>query len=103
MSLNQPKSKSRIGMRKILTVTLALLLCLTFAAPPVYAAGILPWGNASMDQPCVNVTIKNTRAELRWDEIEGADAYQIYRKYGTGGQYRLIVTTTATTFDDIYH
>jgi glycosidase len=39
-------------------------------------------------------------ASLRWNPVDGATAYEVFRSPVTGGGYVKVATTTGTTFDD---
>lgn len=79
----------------LLIITAALFVFSTF--PPINAQA------AALEEPQVTATVKNTKTILTWESVPGATQYKIYRKFGTGGAYQQLATTTGTQYTDIYH
>ncbi|MEL7569205.1 MAG: fibronectin type III domain-containing protein, partial [Eubacteriaceae bacterium] len=51
--------------------------------------------------PAIKVTLKSYNSlNISWDEIEGADGYEIYRSTSISGSYNFHDTTTALSYDD---
>lgn len=48
-------------------------------------------------KPTVKVSEKNGKITIKWDEIDGAEKYQIYYS-ADGGKYKKLVTTSKTSY-----
>lgn len=53
-------------------------------------------------RPKLVLDCQNLKSKISWNKISGATSYKIYRKVRTTGSYRLIGTTTTTSYTDIY-
>lgn len=58
---------------------------------------------AALEQPEVNITVKNTKTTLSWERVLGASEYKIYRKFGPNDTFKQIASTTGTQYTDVYH
>ena len=50
----------------------------------------------------VKVKVENLNADLSWSPVEGANAYTVYRKLGTSGEWCKIATVEETAYSDVY-
>ena len=49
-------------------------------------------------RPDVSISLKSGKPRITWDEISGAKEYKVYRATSKNGEYKLIKTTTGTSF-----
>ena len=101
------------GTYKLLTTTAKTTITHTGAkAGSTYyykAVAIDTYGNKSdysnvsyrtcdLARPDLSLTLSSTgKPKLTWDAIDGASKYEVYRRIGTSGEYKLLTTTTKTT------
>lgn len=50
--------------------------------------------------PVIKVTVAKTGVRLRWKAIDGAEEYAVYRAESEDGEYTLVRTTDATSYND---
>lgn len=55
-------------------------------------------------KPTVNVDFTNLHAKISWKPIKDVDGYEIYRKFGKGGEYQLVshVDSSQNSYTDVY-
>ncbi len=56
--------------------------------------------NADLPRPVVTASnvASSGKIKLTWDAVHGAEKYYIYRRTGTGGEYKYLTSTTKTSF-----
>ena len=63
------------------------------------AASAVKYRTCDLAQPKVSVALTDAgRPRVTWEAVEGAVVYQVYRATGEDGTYKLLKTTTSTTF-----
>ena len=74
-----------------------------YAVRPYDATGCGPFASGSqiprLEQPKVNVSNKTKGIQLTWDETEGSDSYNVYRKV-SGGSWQMLRTRTSNEYFD---
>ncbi len=49
-------------------------------------------------RPDVDISLKNGKPRLTWDKVTGAKEYKVYRATSKNGTYKLMKTTTSTSY-----
>ncbi len=94
-------------MKKFMSAFLAAFLSFTFVFAAV-AAPVTTFAQTStsdgvtvtLERPVITVSSLRSKVYIKWDSVEGASYYKVYRKEASGGSWENLETTSKRKYTD---